>query len=82
MAERENFTVPSSDGHSRLFGTLWKPEGQPSMVLQIAHGCWNIWAAMTNLRPGWQIMESWWLVMTILAMAGLRRIPASLAFLL
>lgn len=38
MAERENFTVPSSDGHSRLFGTLWKPEGQPSMVLQIAHG--------------------------------------------
>ena len=36
MAERENFTVPSSDGHSRLFGTLWKPEGQPSMVLQIA----------------------------------------------
>lgn len=38
MAERETFIVPSSDGHSRLYGRIWKPKGQPIMVLQIAHG--------------------------------------------
>ena len=38
MAVKEIFHLPSSDGHSRLYGVIWKPEGKVRMVLQIAHG--------------------------------------------
>lgn len=38
MAVRETVRVPSSDGVSSLWVTLWKPEEEPKAVLQLVHG--------------------------------------------
>lgn len=38
MAQKRYFTIPSSDGKTKLKGVIWQPEGDVRMVLQIAHG--------------------------------------------
>ena len=38
MVKNEHFSLPSSNGRSRLSGRIWMPEGRPKMVLQLAHG--------------------------------------------
>lgn len=38
MVRKETFSVPSSNGRSRLHGVLWRPEGEVQMALQISHG--------------------------------------------
>ncbi|MDD6212890.1 MAG: alpha/beta hydrolase [Clostridiales bacterium] len=36
--KRTDFTIPSSDGRTKLHGVYWKPEGDICGVLQLAHG--------------------------------------------
>lgn len=38
MIQKEVFSLPSSDGRSKLFCVCWKPEGEVRMVLQLIHG--------------------------------------------
>lgn len=38
MIRREDFTIDSRDGKTRLYATKWIPEGRPICVLQIIHG--------------------------------------------
>lgn len=35
---KETIHFPSSDGLTEIYGTVWKPEGEPKAVLQIVHG--------------------------------------------
>lgn len=38
MALKEEYTISSQDGKSNLHCIMWKPQGEPVAVLQIAHG--------------------------------------------
>ncbi len=38
MAQRQEFTIPSSDGVHQVHAVLWLPEEQPKAVVQLVHG--------------------------------------------
>lgn len=38
MENRKEFTYPSADGRTQIHAVEWRPEGEPTAVLQIAHG--------------------------------------------
>lgn len=38
MCYKEQYSLASADGKTSLHCVMWKPEGEPIAVLQIAHG--------------------------------------------
>ena len=38
MIRKEEFYFPSCNGSTKLYGVVWKPEGQIKAILQISHG--------------------------------------------